>query len=58
MEPNNTPVSDKGTSQTPARKAYQKPQLQIYGDLAKITKSLFGATANDGSGATNMHFTS
>jgi hypothetical protein len=58
MEPHNTPVSDKGTSQAPARKTYQKPQLQIYGDLAEITKSQFGTTANDGAGATNMHFTS
>jgi hypothetical protein len=58
MEPHNTPVSDKGTSQAPARKAYQKPQLQIYGDLAEITKAQFGTTANDGQGATNMHYTS
>jgi hypothetical protein len=58
MEPYNTPVSDRGTSQAPARKAYQKPQLQIYGDLAEITKAAFGTTANDGQGATNMHYTS
>jgi hypothetical protein len=58
MEPHNTPVSDKGPSQAPARKAYQKPQLQIYGELAEITKSQFGTTANDGSAAANMHFTS
>ena len=58
MEPHNTPVSDKGTSQAPARKAYQKPHLQIYGELAEITKATFGTTANDGSNATNMHFTS
>jgi hypothetical protein len=58
MEPLNTPSSDKGTSQAPARKPYQKPRLQIYGDLAEITKANFGTKANDGSGGTNMHFTS
>ena len=57
MEPLNTPASDKGTRQAPARKPYQKPRLQIYGDLAEITKAAFGTTANDGSGATNMHYT-
>jgi hypothetical protein len=58
MELHNTPVSGKGTSHTPARKAYQKPQLLIYGDLAELTKALFGSTANDGNSAPNMHFTS
>jgi hypothetical protein len=58
MERHNAPDSDTGTSQAPARKTYQKPQLQIYGDLAEITKANFGTKANDGGGATNMHFTS
>jgi hypothetical protein len=57
-EPHNTPASDQGTSRAPARKSYQKPQLQIYGDLAEITKSKNGTTANDGAGAPNMHYTS
>jgi hypothetical protein len=58
MEPHNKPASDELTSQSPARKPYQKPRLQIYGDLAEITKAVFGTKANDGGGATNMHFTS
>jgi hypothetical protein len=58
MESQKAPASAKEPSQAPARKSYQKPQLQIYGDLAEITKSKFGATANDGAGVANMHFTS
>jgi len=57
MEPHNTPDSDKGTRQAPARKSYQKPQLQIYGDLAEITKAV-KLTANNDGGNGSMRFTS
>jgi hypothetical protein len=48
------------TQQTnrPARKAYEKPQLQVYGDLTEITQSVNGSKMNDGAGHPNMHFTS
>ena len=59
MKPqDDTPDSDKRSSPAPTRKAYQKPQLQVYGDLAEITKSLVGSKTNDGSGHPNRHFTS
>ena len=40
------------------RKAYEKPQLQVYGDLAEITKAVAGTNTNDGAGHPNKHFTS
>lgn len=58
MKPQDTPASDEHLGQAPARKAYQKPQLQVYGDLAEITKSLLGSKTLDGSGHPNKHFTS
>jgi hypothetical protein len=39
------------------RKTYQKPELQVYGDLAEITKSVLGSKTNDGSGHPNKHST-
>jgi hypothetical protein len=58
MKPQDTPASDKTSSPPPARKAYQKPQLQVYGDLAKITGNIAGSKASDGAGHPNKHFTS
>ena len=58
MKPQDAPASDEKSSQTPGRKAYQKPQLQVYGDLAEITKTILGSKTNDGSGHPNKHFTS
>ena len=43
---------------TPTRKTYEKPQLQVYGDLAEIVKSVTGSNMNDGAGHPNKHFTS
>jgi hypothetical protein len=53
-----TPSSDDRASKHPSRKAYQKPQLQVYGDLTEITESLMGSKNPDGSGHPNKHFTS
>ena len=53
-----TPASDDRASKHPTRKAYQKPQLQVYGDLAEIAESVFGSRAADGAGHPNKHFTS
>lgn len=58
IKPQDTPASDEKSSPTPTRKAYQKPQLQVYGDLTEITKSVVGTKMSDGSGHPNMHFTS
>jgi hypothetical protein len=58
MKPTEVPSSDDRLSQPPARKTYQKPRLQVYGDLAEITKSVLGFKTNDGSGHPNKHSTS
>ena len=58
MKSQDTPATDERSSQAPARKAYQKPRLQIYGNLAEITKSVAGSKMSDGAGHANKHFTS
>ena len=58
MKPPDTTAADETPGPKPARKAYEKPQLQIYGDLAEITQTLNGTKTNDGSGHPNKHFTS
>lgn len=51
-------ASEDRSADLPARKAYQKPRLQVYGDLAEMTKSKTGSKAADGAGHPNMHYTS
>ena len=58
MKSQDTPASDDRSTQAPPRKAYQKPELQVYGDLAAITKSVNGSRNADGAGHPNKHFTS
>ncbi len=58
MKPPQTPDDDERPTPAPARKAYEKPQLQVYGDLAEITRTLAGSNTNDGAGHPNKHFTS
>jgi len=58
MKPQDTPSSGERPGEAPARKAYQKPKLQVYGDLADITKTLLATMTNDGSGHPDRHFTS
>ena len=58
MKPQNAPASEDRSSEAPTRKAYEKPQLQVYGDLAEITKTIAGTNTPDGSGHPNKHFTS
>jgi hypothetical protein len=58
MNPRDTSAIDKRSDQEPPRKVYQKPELQVYGDLAAITQSLNASNSNDGSGHPNKHFTS
>ena len=43
---------------TPPKKAYEKPQLQVYGDLAEIVKSVTGSNMKDGASHPNKAFTS
>jgi hypothetical protein len=57
MKPRDTP-DDESASQAPTRRPYTKPQLQVYGDLAEITKAVSGSKTNDGAGHPNKHFTS
>jgi hypothetical protein len=57
MKPEDAPDSDERPSPTPGRKPYQKPQLQVYGNLTEITKTVAGSNASDGSGHPNKHFT-
>jgi hypothetical protein len=58
MKPQDQPADDANTNPAPARRPYSKPLLQVYGDLAEITKSLLGSKTNDGAGHPNRHFTS
>jgi hypothetical protein len=53
-----TPAFDDSSSARPPRKPYEKPQLQVYGDLTAMTQSMTGSMASDGAGHPNMHFTS
>jgi hypothetical protein len=51
-------VSD-GSSISPSpRKSYEKPVLQIYGDLTEITQATMLSGTNDGAAHPNKHFTS
>ena len=57
MEPQKPP-SPNESSTLPARKPYEPPQLQVYGDLTEITRGKASGSLNDGSGHPNMHGTS
>ena len=58
MEPKAPSAADSGSNQPATRKPYNTPQLQQYGDLAEITKTVAGSKANDGSNAANKPWTS
>lgn len=60
MKPQDTPTPDEQSRRAPTRKAYQKPELQAYGDLAEIAGAIIGSkmVTNDGAGHPNKHFTS
>jgi hypothetical protein len=51
-------TADVGPSCAPDRKPYEKPVLQVYGDLSELTQSMTGSMMNDGAGHPNKHFTS
>lgn len=47
-----------GSAASPAsRKSYEKPVLQIYGDLTEITQATMLSGTNDGAAHPNKHFT-
>jgi hypothetical protein len=58
MKPHDPTEFKQQPTQPPIRKAYDKPQLQVYGDLTEITQSMTGTMMNDGAGHPNKHFTS
>ena len=58
MKPQDAPDADERARQAPTRKAYRKPELQVYGDLAEITWGVMGSNTNDGSSHPNQHHTS
>ena len=58
MEERETPGAAFGPSAQPApRRAYEKPVLQVYGDLTQITRSVRTSGSNDGAAHPNKHFT-
>lgn len=56
MKQDNTPPP--ASRSTPPRKRYEKPLLEMYGDLAEITQSVKGKNKKDGGTHPNKHFTS
>jgi hypothetical protein len=52
------PIPDAQQEDRAVKKPYEKPLLQIYGDLSEIVKSNTGTNMNDGAGHPNKHFTS
>lgn len=50
--------SDARSSQGAPRKVYEKPRLEIYGDLTELTNSQMGSMDQDGAGHPTKHFTS
>jgi hypothetical protein len=58
MKPQDPPAAEERSGQTQTRKTYEKPELQVYGDLAEITRGTSGSNTNDGQGHPNKHFTS
>jgi hypothetical protein len=57
MKPQESTPADARSTQPGTRKAYQKPQLQVYVDLTEITQNIAGSMAHDGAGHPNKHFT-
>jgi hypothetical protein len=57
MKPRMASASEERSSQQPKRKAYQKPRLHVYGDLADITQGKLGGRSNDGLARQNKQYT-
>jgi hypothetical protein len=54
---NPTGAADKSAAWPPARKAYDTPSLQVYGDLSEITQSMKFFGKDDGGTHANRHYT-
>jgi hypothetical protein len=50
-------AGDESTASSGARKPYEKPVLQIYGELTEITQATRLTGQNDGGAHPNKHFT-
>ena len=50
-------AGDESTVSPESRKAYEKPVLQVYGELTEITQATRFTGQNDGAGHPNKHFT-
>jgi hypothetical protein len=58
MEEQDTPgAAERPSARPAARKAYEKPSLQVYGDLTEITQSMRFFGKNDGAAHANRHYT-
>jgi hypothetical protein len=58
MKPHEAPESENRPKPPATRKTYQRPQLQVYGDLGELTQANVGTMSSDGAGHPNKHFTS
>jgi hypothetical protein len=58
MDSQDTPASPESSKRPSTRKPYEKPQLQVYGNLTDLAKTIVGTKTNDGAGHPNRHFTS
>jgi hypothetical protein len=58
IKPEPDSAQEARSNQPLERKSYKKPRLQLYGDLAEITKGQNSGGKNDGSGHPNRHSTS
>ena len=57
MKQNDPASRDEQSGERPARKAYTKPRLEVYGDLTRISRTVATGSKNDGATHPNKHFT-
>ena len=57
MNDANRPKAEEPAREPEPRKPYVEPRLEVYGDLADISKSVAGTSSNDGAAHPNRHFT-
>ena len=57
MNDGDRPKAEQSAHKPEPRKPYVEPRLEVYGDLADISKSVAGSSSNDGAGHPNRHFT-
>jgi hypothetical protein len=57
MTDGHQPKAEQPAGETEPRKPYVEPRLEVYGDLADISKTVSGNSSHDGAGHPNKHFT-